>query len=177
MRVKLRNARAYAPAAYVAVLASTAGIAITLAPKLRARAQVLVAFLAILAAIAIPGIAHASADIPNATHHGTWRIHTTLNFTQSNPSYVTHTTVSGCVDITSDIGTYGWKMAIIWYNGGRNTVLWRSREFSDNDFGPHCSPKLRVHGHHPKVFSTETINCNLIVLPCGVDGDWSLRTN
>jgi hypothetical protein len=178
MRVKLRTARAYALAAHAAILAVIAGTAVVSVTKLRARAGVLIASLAILAGIAIPGIANASAAIPNAIHRGTWRITTPLNFTQSNAPSITRSTVSACWDISDAQGTFGWHVAVIWFHGGRNTVLWHSREFSDNDAGPHCSPRIRIrHPHHPKVFSQETVNCNLIIAPCLVRGDWSLRTN
>jgi hypothetical protein len=171
MRVESKNVRVYVLAA------AAAGIAVASVTKLRARARVLFASLAILAATAIPGMANASTTIPLTTHRGTWEITTPLNFTQSNASSTTHSTVSACWDISSAQGTFGWHVAVIWFNGGRNTVLWHSREFSDNDGGPHCSPTIRLHRHLPRVYSQETVNCNLIIAPCLVDGDWSLRTN
>lgn len=175
MRVKLKNARGYVLAAYAAVLAA-AGIAVASVTKLRARARVLVASLAILAAIAIPGIANASATIPNIRHSGTWEINTPFSFTQSNARSTTHSTVSGCINALDGVGTLSWHFRLIWYNGGRNTVLWTSREFSDLGF--HCSPTITLHTPNPSVYSQETLDCNNpIPLPCQMDGNWSLDTN
>jgi hypothetical protein len=166
MRVKLRTARAYALAAHA--VASVA--------KLRARARVLVAFLAILVVIAIPGTANASAAIPNVRHSGTWEINTPFSFTQSNASSTTHSTVSGCINALDGVGTLSWHFRLIWYNGGKNTVLWTSGEFSN--LGYFCSPTITLHTPNPTVYSQETLDCNNpIPLPCQMDGNWSLDTN
>jgi hypothetical protein len=156
MTVKPKNARAYMRAAYTAALAATAGIAIV---------------------AGAPGIADAARVAPLTSHHGTWSITTPFTFTQSNAKFITHSTVSGCVTPTSGMGTFGWHIQIIWYDGGKNKVLWRSKEISSNG-GRHCSPKLTVHAHLPKVYSQETLNCNNpIPLPCELSGTWSLATN
>jgi hypothetical protein len=176
MRAKLKNARAYVLVAYAAILAVAAGIAVASVTKLRARARIPVAFLAILLATATPGIANASTTIALTTHGGTWSIATPFSFTQSNARYTTHTTVSGCVNAQDLVGTLGWHFRIIWYNGGRNTVLWSSREFSAG--GNRCSPTLELDTHLPSVYSQETLDCNNpIPLPCTADGTWSLVTN
>jgi hypothetical protein len=167
MKVKLRTARAYARAAH----------AVASVTRLRARARVLVASLAILAAIAVPGMANASASIPNNIRHsGTFTIHASFTFTQSNASYTTHSTVSGCVNATSGMGIFKWHFRLIWWNGGRNTVLWTSPEFSDTGF--HCSPTKTLNTPNPTVYSQETLECgNPIPLPCELDGNWSLSTS
>lgn len=162
MKVKLKNSRACVLAAPVA--------------KLRARTRLLITFLAILAATAIPGVANASTGTLLASHHGTWSITTPFTFTQSNAKYTTHTTVSGCVNAKFLQGTLGWHFRLIWVDGGKNKVLWTSREFSS--VGGHCSPPVRLHVHLPKVYSQETLNCdNPIPLPCEASGTWSLKTN
>jgi hypothetical protein len=167
MRVKLRTAFAYALAAH----------AIASVTKLRARARVLVASLAILATIAIPGIANASAALPSIRHSGTWEITAPDAFTQSNPSYTTHSTVSGCINVLSGQGTFNWHFQLIWYNGGKNTVLWASPHFGEGDLGYHCSPTITLHAKNPTVYSQETLDCNLVVVPCLLSGNWSLDTN
>lgn len=178
MRVKLRNAWAYVLAAYATILAAAAGIAVASVTKLRARARVLVAFLAILVATAAPGIANASTIVPLTSHHGTWEITTPFTFTQSNAASTTHSTVSGCAALTDEMGTYGWHFQIIWFDGGKNKVLWRSKEIPSGLSGRHCSPTLKLKTHLPKVYSQETLNCNNpIPLPCELDGTWSLDTN
>lgn len=161
MRAKLRKVR-------------TRALAVPM-KKLRVRTQALVAFLAILGATASPGIANASTSAI-VSHHGTWSITTPFTFTQSNAKFTTHTTVSGCVNATSLQGTLGWHFRLIWYDGGKNKVLWTSREFSN--VGRHCSVTVRLHTHLPKVYSQETLNChNPIPLPCEAKGSWSLKTN
>jgi hypothetical protein len=149
--------------------------------KLRARARVLVASLAILAAIAIPGIANASAAaaaiVPNVGHSGTFTITTPFTFTQSNARFNTHSTVSGCVNATSGVGTFGWHFRLIWYNGGANTVLWTSREFTGTGTN-HCSPTITTPKKDVSVYSQETLDCNNpLPLPCTIDGNWRLVTN
>jgi hypothetical protein len=137
----------------------------------------LVAFLAILVAAVPPGIANASTVVPLTSHHGTWEISNPFTFNQSNAKSITHSKVSGCVTNTSGLGTFGWHFQIIWYDGGKNKVLWRSKELSSAG-ARHCSPTIRLRSHLPKVYSQETLNCNNpIPLPCMVQGTWSLNTN
>jgi hypothetical protein len=138
---------------------------------------VLVAALAVLAAMATPGVANASAVTPDLRHSGSFSIATPFSFTQSNARYTTTSTVSGCINATDIVGTItGWHFRLIWYNGGRNTVLWTSPEFTGG--GYHCSPTKTLSTHAPSVYSQETLDCNNpIPLPCTMDGNWSLDTN
>jgi hypothetical protein len=158
MKLKPTGTRRYVRAAYTATLAAAMGIAV---------------------AAGAPGIANASR-VPaiTTTHSGTWAITYPFNKTQSNPKFKTHSTVSGCITWNLDSsGTYGWHMKIIWYDGGKNKVLWASKKISSG-VTKRCSPKLKVPVHDSQVYSQEILNCNNpIPLPCQVDGTWSLVTN
>lgn len=156
MTVKPMSAQAYVRAAYTLALAAIAGIAII---------------------TGTPGIASASAIAPLTAHSGTFDINTPFSFTQSNAKFKTDTTVSACVTRTDGMGTFGWHMQIIWYDGGKNKVLWQSKEIS-SDVVHRCSPQVTVSGNVPTVYSQETLNCNNpIPLPCEFQGNWSLTTN
>jgi hypothetical protein len=146
------------------------------AARLSARFKVLAALVAILTVAAAPGIANAATAIPHTPHGGSWNITTPFSFTQSNAKYTTHTRVQGCVDATSLTGTLGWHFRVIWWNGGRNTQLYKSPEFHSG--GRACSPIISLHSHLPVVYSQETLDCNNpIPLPCQASGTWGLNTN
>ncbi len=114
------------------------------------------------AVMILPGIANA------ATHTGTWNASAVTNQSVNTPMYVTTSTASGCAHGTLTAATFSMKL--VWYNGGRDTVLWSGTS--------HCSPTKTIRGaHDPKVFLIITIHCNIIHLVCQGSGTWSITTN
>jgi hypothetical protein len=108
-------------------------------------------------ALAVPASASVSASVsapaavkPAATHRGNWKIgHTVDGATHETRKVNTRNNVSACV--TANHLTGAWHFQLIWFNGGRNTVLYSSRPFSHP--GIHCTPtEVIKHGKKAQVY-------------------------
>jgi hypothetical protein len=129
------------------------------------------------AMLAVPGLASAAnSAIPavSATHNGTWNATALFDESTDTPSYATVNKASGCADgvLTSAVMSF----QLIWYNGGRDTVLWGSPNF---DGSRHCSPTKTIKNppHGPEIFLRITIHCVSPIDVCQGNGDWSITTN
>ena len=83
-----------------------------------------------------------------AIFSGNWSITTALSGTHNTPSYKTNSThkISSCVSVTSFAGTGGvWSFELIWYDGGKNKVLWHSGDFEGK--ARVCSPIKKPGGN------------------------------
>src|ERR1700683_792851 len=108
-----------------------------------------------------------------ATHKGTWNATAETNQSVPTQKYVTHNKAKGCAGGTLQSASISFKL--LWWNGGRKTVLWASRHFGGNET---CSPTKTIkHAKNPKVYLIITIHCNSFPFPCQDDGSWSITTN
>ena len=108
----------------------------------------------ILSAVAALGLGTASqAGAAEATtYSGHWSVTAVIaNYTNTR-SYVTNIThkISSCVSVTATAGVGGvWSFELIWYDNGKNKVLWHSGEFEGH--GRVCSP-VKKPGRHDAVY-------------------------
>ena len=128
-----------------------------------------------LASAATTHATHVKAAHVNATHSGTWNATAVFNESVDTPGYTTRNKASGCVD--GVLTSANLSFQLIWYNGGRDTVLWGSRIYTTGN--RHCSPTKTIKHppHGPVVFLRITIHCQNGPIPCQGDGDWSITTN
>jgi hypothetical protein len=130
--------------------------------RLGIRAGVGMAVTAIV--LAIPGIASAT------TNEGTFSTGLgTDGSTATTRLYLTSTSASTCVDVTSLRGA--WHFILSWRNGGADTHLFQSRSFTAS--GIHCSPTESIPGNAPKVFD-EIITTGVL---SQANGNYSITTN
>jgi hypothetical protein len=102
--------------------------------------------LAVAGSVVQPSIANA------ATFSGKWSITAVISGTHNTAKYTTNSThkVSTCVSVTSTKGTGGvWSYQLIWYDGGKNKVLWHSGDHEGT--GRICSP-VKKPGGNDKVY-------------------------
>jgi hypothetical protein len=130
--------------------------------------------LTLLFALIQPVAANATATI--TPHTGTWSITAVGVHTQSTAKYATHTTASTC--FKSDLlQSAKYYVQLIWYNGGRNTVLWTSGTY-DTSGVRHCSPTKTISGaHNPLVFDAIHLVCVSPVPVCQGNGTYTIDTN
>lgn len=126
-----------------------------------------------LAAVTLSAPAAASAATTTATTHaGSWNLIWQGSNSIFTPRFATHSTVRGCASAAL-LGS-GMSFEIVWYNGGRDTVLWESRNFGGERT---CSPTKTIrHARNPSVFLVITVKCP----PqehCRAHGAWTLTTN
>jgi hypothetical protein len=130
-----------------------------------------------MVALAVPSLASAATARPsiNATHNGTWNATAVTNESVDTPGYTTRNKASGCVD--GVLTSANLSFQLIWFHGGRDTVLWGSRIYTTGV--RHCSPTKTIKNppHGPVVFLRITIHCQNEPIPCQGDGDWSIKTN
>lgn len=108
-----------------------------------------------------------------ATNSGTWNATALTNKSVSTPRYVTHSTAKGCASGVLQSATMSFQL--VWWHGGRKTVLWTSRDFSGNRT---CSPTKTIsHARNPTVYLVITIHCHSFPFPCQGSGSWSIKTN
>jgi hypothetical protein len=122
-------------------------------------------------ALAIPQLASASTVAPGPiAHNGTFTTGRTLDGGSTNTrTFVTQSLASTCVDVTSLTGS--WHYELIWYNGGRNTVLFASRTFTTH--GIHCSPTEYINGNSPKVYDQISVTG----VASQASGNYQITTN
>jgi hypothetical protein len=115
----------------------------------------------------------ASAATRTTTHNGTWNATAETNESVNTSQYVTHNTAKGCAGGTLTSATMSFEL--VWWNGGRKTPLWSSRNFEGNET---CSPTKTISGaQNPEVYLVITIHCDSFPAPCQGFGSWSITTN
>jgi hypothetical protein len=122
------------------------------------------------AMLAVPSLASAAT-----AHNGTWNATAFENQSVNTQHYITKNQASGCISGTLTSAEVSFKL--IWYNGGRNTVLWGSRNYSTG--AKHCSP-VKTISHPPRkpvVFLIITIHCVSPIDICQGSGNWEISTN
>jgi hypothetical protein len=102
------------------------------------------------AALAAMLVAPSAANA--ATYSGSWSLTAYIDAAHNTASYTTNSTheVSSCVSVTSLAGVGGvWTFELVWYDGGKNVVLWIS---GDNEGKARvCSP-VKKPGGNDKVY-------------------------
>ena len=132
------------------------------------RLGVVAALAGVLLSISVA--ANASA---RTVHTGTWNATAETNESVPTQKYVTHDKAKGCASGTLQSATMSFQL--VWWNGGRKTVLWKSRDFGG---GRTCSPTKTInHARNPVVYMIITLHCNSFPLPCQGAGSWSITTN
>jgi hypothetical protein len=124
--------------------------------------------LAALVSLAVPQAALAAGT----THSGRYSVSGGLlnARTVDTPLYQTLSTARMCVRIEGSPGSYGWQLRLIWYDKGKNKVLWHR-------FGHRtrivCSPRKRLRCHcSPKVYDAITAE-----RLASIHGWWKVHTN
>lgn len=95
------------------------------------KTKVRLALLSGVAALVLAGSALQAGVANAATFSGRWSITAVLDGTHNTASYKTNSThkISSRVSVTSTAGVGGvWSFELIWYDGGKNKVLWPSGE-------------------------------------------------
>ena len=79
----------------------------------------------------------------------------------------------GCASGVLQAATMSFQL--VWWHGGRKTVLWTSRNFTGSRT---CSPTKTIsHARNPTVYLVITLHCHSFPLPCQGSGSWSIKTN
>jgi hypothetical protein len=123
------------------------------------------------AMLAVPSLASAST-----THNGSFDITAFENQSVDTQQVTTTNHASGCISdflLTSSEVSF----QLIWYNGGRNTVLWGSPDFATG--AKHCSPTKTISHppHDPQIFLIITVHCVSPIDVCQGSGAWQVTTN
>ncbi len=127
--------------------------------------------LALVGSLSQAGIANA------ATFSGNWKVTAVLSGTTNTASHTTNSTgeVSSCVTVKSLGGIGGeWSYELIWFDGGKNKVLWHSGDFEGK--ATVCSP-IKKPGKNDKVYD------HIILINAGADpevqdsGTYSINTH
>jgi hypothetical protein len=110
---------------------------------------------AVLSAVGALGLVSSAVQATAAeaaTYGGRWSITAGLDGVTNTRSYVTASgKVSTCVSVTSTEGVGGsWSYQLIWYDGGRNKVIWHSGDYEGH--ARVCSPVKRPGGRNDKVY-------------------------
>ena len=106
----------------------------------------------------------------------TWTFSVVIgSHTVDTAKYTTHSTVTGCTTADS-LTSASYHFKVIWYNGGRNTVLWSSREYTSSGT-QHCSPKITISAHLPLVYEAITLDCVSPINVCQGNGTYGIDTN
>jgi len=136
-----------------------------------------VGILSAVGALALAGSLSQAAIANAATYSGRWSLTAVLSATTNTASHTTNSTheVSTCVTVTSTGGVGGeWSYELIWFDGGKNKVLYHSRDFEGNS--THCSP-IKKPGGNDKVYD------HIILINAGADievqaaGTYSINTH
>lgn len=112
------------------------------------KAKVRLALLSGFGALVLAGSVLQAGVANAATHSGRWSITAAISGTHNTPSFKTNSThkVSSCVSVTSLGGVGGvWSFQLIWFDGGKNKVLWHSGDFEGK--ARVCSPVERPGGN------------------------------
>lgn len=133
--------------------------------------------LSAVGALALAGSLSQAAVANAATYHGKWKLTAVLTATTNTASHTTNSTheASSCVTVTSLGGVGGeWSYELIWYDGGKNKVLWHSGDFEGK--ATVCSP-IKKPGGNDKVYD------HIILFNAGADievqasGTYSINTH
>jgi hypothetical protein len=136
-----------------------------------------VGILSAVGAVALTGALAQTAVANAATFQGRWSVTAVLDGVTNTASHTTNSTgeVSSCVRVTSLEGVGGvWSYQLIWFDGGRNKVLWHSGEFEGK--ATICSP-VRKPGRNDRVYD------HIILQNAGADplvkdsGTYSINTH
>jgi hypothetical protein len=87
-----------------------------------------------------------------ATHSGKWDF--PPGTSKATPSFGTKNKARTCVTATKINSTNGWKFQLVWYNGGKNTRLYRSPIYRSRS--THCSPTKTMPRNNDKVYDIIT---------------------
>ena len=113
------------------------------------KAKVRLVISSVIGMLALAGSVLQAAVANAATYSGNWSITTFIEGTHNTASYKTNSThkVSSCVSVTSYQGSGGvWSFELIWYDGGKNKVLWHSGDYQGN--ARVCSPVKKPGGNN-----------------------------
>jgi hypothetical protein len=116
------------------------------------KARVRLAFLSGFGALMLAGSVLQAGAANAATYSGRWSINAIIDGVHNTASYTTNTTheVSSCVSVTSLEGVGGvWSFQLVWYDGGKNLVLWHSGDTEGK--ARICSP-VEKPGNNDKVY-------------------------
>jgi hypothetical protein len=136
-----------------------------------------VGVLSAVGALALAGALGQAAVANAATFSGKWSVSAVLDGTTNTASHATNSTgeVSSCVTVTSLEGVGGvWSYELIWFDGGKNKVLWHSGDFEGK--ATVCSPTKKP-GRNDKVYD------HIILENAGADplvkdsGTYSINTH
>jgi hypothetical protein len=116
------------------------------------KAKVRLALLSGLGVLVLAGSVLQGGVANAATYSGRWSITAVISGAHNTPSYKTNSThkISSCVAVTSTSGVGGvWSYELIWYDGGKNKVLWHSGDFEGKTRV--CSP-VKKPGGNDKIY-------------------------
>jgi hypothetical protein len=66
-----------------------------------------------------------------------------------------------------------WRFALVWYNGGANTVVWRSHEYTSAS--RHCGPTEHpAHNRKPRFFTRITLTDGAGTSDATASGLWDI---
>jgi hypothetical protein len=141
------------------------------------RAMSRVGILSAVGALALAGSLSQAGVANAATFSGKWSLTAALDATTNTASHATNSTgeVSSCVSVTSLGGVGGvWSFQLIWYDGGKNKVLWHSGDTEGK--ATVCSPAKKP-GKNDKIYD------HIILINAGADpevmdsGTYSINTH
>jgi hypothetical protein len=139
---------------------------------LATRTWVLLAASAILVLLQVPS-AHAET-----IQQGPWSLSATPSSSAvyRSPAFKSTTgNVYTCVDAAQISGSdsRSWRFALIWYNGGADTVVWRSHEYTSAT--RHCSPQEHpAHNGKPRFFTRITLTNGAGTSDATTSGLWDM---
>jgi hypothetical protein len=140
------------------------------------KVKIRLALLSGLGALMLAGSLLQTGVANAATFSGKWSITAVLSGTHNTASYKTNSThkVSSCVSVTHTGGVGGeWSFQLIWYDGGKDKVLWHSGDHEGN---------ARVCSAVEKPGGNDKIYDHIILINAGADpevqasGTYSVNT-
>ncbi len=133
----------------------------------RLKSMLTAGLLAAAVPLMVPQLAAAAT-----AHDGTYHVSGGLfnASTVNTPMYGTARTARTCVRVQGSPGSYGWTISMIWYDGGRNKILW---QLSGRSTGTVCSPQRLLRCRcGPRIYDAITAH-NL----ASIHGWWREYTN
>lgn len=127
------------------------------------KAKVRLALLSGLGALMLAGSVLQAGVANAATYSGKWSLTAALEATHNTASYKTNSThkVSSCVSVTSTGGVGGeWSFQLIWYDGGKDKILWHS---GDHEGNARVCSAVEKPGGNDKVYD------HIILINAGAD--------
>jgi hypothetical protein len=141
-----------------------------------AKSKTRLAIVSGIGALAVAGSAFQPAIANAATYSGKWSITAVISGTHNTAKYTTNSThkVSTCVSVTSTQGIGGiWSYQLIWYDGGKNKVLWHSGDHEGN--ARVCSP-VEKPGGNDKVYDHIILEDAGNGVEVGASGNYTFNT-